>query len=102
MLGGTMLGAQLRDFRAVISWLRVRDDLDAQQISLWGDSLARPNPPETNFQIPRDDDDEFPRSPEPLGGLLALLTALYEEDVRGVYVHRGLVSLESVLTKHLV
>lgn len=101
MLGGTMLGAQLRDLRAVLAWLRTRDDLDARQISLWGDSLARPNPPETNFQIPRDDDDALPRSPEPLGGLLALLAALYEEDIRAVYVHGGLASFESVLTKHL-
>jgi hypothetical protein len=101
MLGGTMLAAQLRDLRAVLAWLRTRDDLDARQVSLWGDSLASPNPNGTNFQIPRDDDDALPRSPEPLGGLLALLAALYEEDVRAVYVHGGLASFESVLAKHL-
>jgi dienelactone hydrolase len=101
MLGGTMLGAQLRDLRAVLAWLRTRDDLDARQLSLWGDSLTRPNPPDTNFQIPRDDDDALPRSPEPLGGLLALLAALYEEDVRAVYVHGGLAGFESVLTKYI-
>jgi hypothetical protein len=101
MLGGTMLGAQLRDLRAVLAWLRTRDDLDARQLGMWGDSLTRSNPPDTNFQIPRDDDDALPRSPEPLGGLLALLAALYEEDVRAVYVHGGLAGFESVLTKHL-
>jgi dienelactone hydrolase len=102
MLGGTMLGAQLRDLRAVLAWLRTREDLDARQLSLWGDSLVQPNPPDTNFQIPRDDDDALPSSPEPLGGMLALLGALYEEDVRAVYVHGGLAGFESVLTKHLV
>jgi len=102
MLGGTILGAQLRDLRAVIAWLRTRDDLDARQLSLWGDSVTQPNPPETNFQIPRDDDDALPKPPEPPGGLLALLAALYEDDVRAVYVHGGLASFESVLTKHLV
>jgi len=100
MLGGTMLGAQLRDLRAVLAWLRTRDDLDARQLSMWGHSLTRPNPSDTNFQIPRDDDEALPRSPEPLGGLLALLAALYEEDVRAVYVQGGLASFESVLTKH--
>jgi dienelactone hydrolase len=102
MLGGTMLGAQLRDLRAVLAWLRTRHDLDARQLSLWGDSLTRPNPSDANFQIPRDDDDALPKSPEPLAGLLALLAALYEEDVRAVYVHGGLAGFESVLTKHLV
>ncbi len=101
MLGGTMPGAQLRDLRAVLAWLRTRDDLDARQLSLWGESLAPPSPPDTDFQIPRDDDDALPRSPEPLGGFLALLTALYEEDVRAVYVHGGLAAFESVLSKHL-
>jgi len=101
MLGGTMLGAQLRDLRAVLDWLRTRDDLDARQLSLWGDSLTSPNPPDAIFQIPRDDDDALPRSPEPLGGLLVLLAALYEEDVRAVYVPAGLASFESVLTRHL-
>jgi hypothetical protein len=42
MLGSTVLGAQLRDFRAVIAWLRTRDDLDARQLGLWGDSLTHP------------------------------------------------------------
>jgi hypothetical protein len=101
MLGGTMLGAQLRDLRAVLAWLRTRDDLDARRISLWGDSVTPPNPPDTNFQIPRDDDDVLPRSPEPLGGLLALFAALYEEDVQSIYVHGGLAGFELVLMKHL-
>src|SRR5437867_1704930 len=48
-----------------------------------------------------DDDDSLPRSPEPLGGLLVLLAALYEADARAIYVHGGLASFQSVLTKHL-
>ena len=101
MLSGTMLATQLRNLRAVLDWLRTREDIDARQFRLWGDSLTSPNPPDTNFQIPRDDDDALPRSPEPLGGLLTLLAALYEKDVQAVYVHGGLVSFDSVLTKHL-
>jgi dienelactone hydrolase len=101
MLGGTMLGAQLRDLRAALAWLRTQPGLDAREISLWGDSLAQPNPADTNFQVPRDDDDALPRSPEPLGGLLALLAALYEDDVRAVYVSGGLIGFQSVLAQHL-
>jgi dienelactone hydrolase len=101
MLGGTMLGAQLRDLRSVLAWLRTRADLDARNVSVWGDSLAPPNPPDTDFHIPRDDDNALPKSPEPLGGLLALLAALYEDDVRAVYVHGGLVGFESVLPHSL-
>ncbi len=101
MLGGTMVGAQLRDLRSVLAWLRTRDDLDARQLSLWGDSLTLPNPLGADFQVPRDNDDALPPSSEPLGGLLVLLAALYEDDVRAVYVCRGLASFESVLAKHL-
>ncbi|HEY2951152.1 MAG TPA: hypothetical protein VGK40_01140, partial [Verrucomicrobiae bacterium] len=99
MLGGTTLGAQVRDLRAVLASLRTRDDLDARQLCVWGDSLTRPNPPDTSFRMPRDDDDALPTPPEPLGGLLPLLAALYEEDIRAVYVHGGLASFESVLTE---
>jgi hypothetical protein len=42
--------------------------------------------------------DSEPAVAEPLGGLLGLLAALYEPDVRGVYVHGGLISFESLLT----
>lgn len=101
MLGGTILGAQLRDLRAVLAWLRSRDDLDARQPGLWGDSLVPPNPPDTDFRVPRDDDQALPAGPEPLGGLLALLAALYVDDVRAVYVHGGLAGFQSVVTRHL-
>jgi len=40
---------------------------------------------------------EEPALSEPVGGLLALLAALYERDVRVVYARGGLISFESVL-----
>ena len=102
MLGGTTLGRQLNDLGAVLAWLRTRADLDAGQLSLWGDSLAQPNSTNTDFQVPRDDDDALPKSSEPLGGLLVLLAALHDQEVRAVYVHGGLASFESILAHHLV
>jgi cephalosporin-C deacetylase-like acetyl esterase len=78
MLGGTMAGARLRDLRAVLVHLRGREDVDAGRIALWGDSLAEVNPPDTDFQVPRGVGGR-PKQSEPLGGLLALLAALFED-----------------------
>jgi cephalosporin-C deacetylase-like acetyl esterase len=102
MLGETQLGGQLRDARSVLAWLRSRDDVDTTRVAVWGDSPAAANGPETNFIVPRDSDDDLPPQAEPLGGLLALLVALYEEPVRAVYARGGLVTFRSVLHGHLV
>lgn len=96
MFGETILGQRIRDLRAVMRYLRTRDDIGARKIAIWGDSFVEPNPGNTDFNIPHDVA-RSPRQPEPLGGLLALFTALYEEDVDAVYIHRGLISFASVL-----
>jgi hypothetical protein len=41
--------------------------------------------------------DDRPAPLEPLGGLLAMLGALYEDDVRAAFTHGGLASLTSTL-----
>ena len=43
------------------------------------------------------DADKQPDLAEPLGGLLALFGALYEDDVKAVYVRGGLDGYQSVL-----
>jgi hypothetical protein len=96
MLGGTMVGARLRDLRSVLAYLRGRSEIDPGRIALWGDSFAPPNRPDRRFLVPRHVDNR-PRWSEPLGGLLALLGGLYEEDVRAVYVHGGLSEFQPVL-----
>jgi hypothetical protein len=96
MLGENMVGARLRDVRSVLLFLRSRRDLDARRIAVWGDSLAPANPPERDLTIPMGVPEE-PALSEPLGGLLALLTALYEKDVRVVYARGGLTGFKSVL-----
>jgi hypothetical protein len=102
MLGEPLVAGQLRDLRAVLAWLRTRDELDAGRLALWGDSLAPVNGPDTDFITPRDDDDGLPPSSEPLGGLLALLAALFEEGNPAVLVRGGLVGFRAVLDDHLV
>jgi cephalosporin-C deacetylase-like acetyl esterase len=101
LFGETLLGERLRDLRSVLAYLRGRGDIDAKRLALWGDSFAPPNPPGTNFKVPRGVEG-WPRESEPLGGLLALFGALFEGDVRAVYLSGGLVSYQSVLTHFAV
>ena len=96
MFGETILGQRLRDLRSVLRYLRDREDLDARRIGLWGDSIVEPNSADADFAVPHDVA-RAARQPEPLGGLLAVLTALYEDDVEAVFIHRGLASYRSVL-----
>lgn len=101
MLGGTLLGARLRDLRGVLAHLRSRDDVDAQHIAVWGDSLAPVNPPDANTAVPHGIEPR-PHGSEPLGGTLALLASLYEDDLAAVVVHRGLRSYRAVLDSPFV
>jgi hypothetical protein len=99
MLGGTLLGARLKDLRSVLAYLRTRDDIDRQQIALWGDSSAPPNaahlaPDEApNWQV----GPEIQHQGEPLGGLLAILGGLFDENVRAVVAYGSLASYVSIL-----
>jgi hypothetical protein len=84
-----LLGYRLRDFRAVLKYLRTRKDLASSGFALWGDSFATPNPTDTDFQVPKRVN-QRPAFSEPLGGLLVMLGALFEDDVTAVYSHGNL------------
>jgi len=92
-----LLGYRLRDFRAVLKYLRTRKDLDPHTFSLWGDSFTPPNTADTDFQVPKRVNGR-PKFSEPLGGLLAMLGALYEDDVKSVYIHGNLSGYHDVLS----
>jgi dienelactone hydrolase len=96
LFGETLLGQRLRDLRSVLAYLRGRKDVDAKRLALWGDAFGPTNSAETNFKVPRGVDG-WPKGPEPLGGLLALFGALYEDDIRAVYLAGGLSSYHGVL-----
>lgn len=96
MMGDTMLGARVRDVRSVFAALRNHPKIDAKKLAIWGDSFAKVNPPERNLTVPLDAE-ALPDQSEPLGGLLALFTALHEPDVQAVCVRGGLVGFDSVL-----
>jgi hypothetical protein len=99
MLGNTMVGAQLKDTRTVLNYLARRPDVDSSRMMLWGDSFAEVNPE----RLLVDESLNMPAGPqiqhqaEPLGPMLALLAALYDERVRAVATRRGLVSFLSAL-----
>jgi dienelactone hydrolase len=99
MLGNTLLGAQLKDARTVFRYLASRNDIDPQWIAVWGDSFAAANPERIlpYESLHRRLGPHPLHQAEPLGALLALLTALYEDGVRAVGARGGLVSFLSVL-----
>ncbi|MBY0527402.1 MAG: hypothetical protein K2R98_28660 [Gemmataceae bacterium] len=96
MRGQSLLGGRLRDLRAVLRHLRQRPELDARRLALWGDSFAPVNPADRELKVPHNAA-QRPAQSEPLGGLLALLGALFEEDVCAVYVRGGLSDYHSAL-----
>ncbi len=96
ILGQTMLGCRLFDLRSVLKYLRSRPEIDSAHVALWGDSLAPVNGRDVNVEVPLDAEKQ-PALAEPLGGVLALLGALFEDGVRAVYVRRGLGSYRSLL-----
>jgi hypothetical protein len=89
MLGETLVGARLRDLRSVLRHLRQRPQLDPNRIALWGDALTPPNPNDRDWKVPHGAANR-PATAEPLGGLLALLGALFEEEIGAVLVHGGM------------
>ncbi|MFQ5808049.1 MAG: alpha/beta hydrolase family protein, partial [Armatimonadota bacterium] len=95
MLGDTLLGGRLRDIRAVLRYLRARRDLDGRRVGLWGESCTPANPHE--FVDPPLRTDDPPHLAEPLGQLLALLGALFEDDVSVVAARGGIVGFASCL-----
>jgi hypothetical protein len=99
MLGNTLLGARLKDLRTVLTYLSSRQNVESKRTAIWGDSFAPANPsrllpdelpawqigPETQHQA------------EPLGGLLAILAGLYENNIQAIAVRGGLASYFSLL-----
>jgi hypothetical protein len=96
MLGDPLVAGQIRDVRAVLAYLRTKKEIDASRVALWGASFAPTNKLNTNFLAPRRIDGR-PHDVEPLGGMLALMTPLYEPDIKAVYIHRGLKNFREVL-----
>ncbi|MGE4562143.1 MAG: acetylxylan esterase [Rhodospirillales bacterium] len=100
VLGQTLLGSRLRDLRSVLRYLRDRKDAGGS-ISLWGDSLAEVNPKDRSEVVPLGVDNPNVYA-EPTGGLLALLAALFEDDVTAVYASGTFASFQSLLNSQFL
>src|SRR5262249_45626208 len=70
-------------------------DLDAARVALWGDSFAPVNLP--GFEDPLLGEEEPPAHSEPLGGLLALFGALFEEEIAAVAARGTVAGYQSIL-----
>jgi hypothetical protein len=81
-------------------YLRGRDELAAARIGLWGEALVAANPMDVQLRVPHGV--ARPAQSEPLGDMLALITPLFEPDVRCVYSRGGLHDFVSVLSSSYV
>jgi cephalosporin-C deacetylase-like acetyl esterase len=93
MLDGPMLGKQVRDLQEVLHLLDKR--FGEKPILLWGDSFAPVNAADAKLAVPHEL--KQPQHAEPMGGLVVLMAALFEENVKAVYVRGGLSSYASLL-----
>jgi hypothetical protein len=97
-LGTNLLGSRLKDVRTVLSFLRRRTDLDGRRIAIWGESFTVPNPANLWLdELENEGGPQIQRRAEPMGAHLALLTALYEDEVRAVAARGGLAGYLTVL-----
>ncbi len=99
MLGNTAMGARLKDACTVLRYLSTRTDVDAKRVGLWGDSFTETNPRNLvlDQSLMQKPGPQAIQQADPLGSLLALFVALYENDVRAVAARGGLVSYSSML-----
>jgi len=80
-------------------YLEQRPDLDGKRVGLWGESLM----PVNGASLVLDENPLWQVGPqiqqqgEPLGGLLAVLGALYDSNVRTIGVRGGLAGYSSIL-----
>lgn len=95
-LGESLVSSRVRDLRSIIAYLSTREAVDQGRIILWGDSLAAINTGSVEVVVPFDAD-PFPELGEPLGGVVALLGALFEPHIRAIYIHGGLTGYASLL-----
>lgn len=100
MLGRPLAAGQLEDLQRVVRYLREHQEIDGSHIALWADSAAKPLAADAPFKYPRRID--RPGEAEPGAATLALVAALLDDKLAGVYTSGGLVSFASVLDSPFV
>ncbi|QDU31812.1 hypothetical protein ETAA8_69720 [Anatilimnocola aggregata] len=100
MFGNHLRDEQLQDALSTFGDLSTRQGWDPDRVAVWSDSLIPPNPDDTNFQVPRDDDGRLPPGPDPLPHMVA--QAMVEMDLPAIYTRGNIDSLETALRNQLV
>lgn len=102
MHGSDLIAEQAQDVKSTFNWLTGENwDYHEYRVALWADSLVPPHSGKFNDRIPRDDDGQLPRGPDPLPQLVALRVASQGEPTT-VYVRSGIDSFSSALNSQLV
>jgi dienelactone hydrolase len=94
MLGGTIIGEQLRDLSAVLDYLATHKGINGRRIGLWGESFAEFNEPGTRLDVPHDAD-RFPLIGEPNAGLIAMIAGQDRPEIKACLVRGSVVSLSA-------
>ena len=97
-LGQCLVGARLRDLRTVLAYVRSRGDIDVGRLALWGESFAPSNPADlASDELEYEAGPHIQHRAEPMGPHLALLAALFDDDIQAVAAGGSLTSYLSVL-----
>jgi hypothetical protein len=103
-MGESLLGGRLKDVRSILKYLRSRTDVASDKTVLWGDSFASVNSEEiwVDELLGKPVSPQIQHVSSPLGAHLALLTALYEPQIRRMAVRGGLASYLSLLESNFL
>jgi hypothetical protein len=89
------LGWRVRDLRGILGYLQSRDDIDGRRVAVWGESFAEVN--SLKFVDPPMQTENSAKQAEPMGAMVALLLALFEDDVQAVVARGGLTGYASLM-----
>jgi len=101
MLGQPLIAGQLGDMRAVWRHVQRESGVSASELTVVGHSRATPLAADARFVHPHRIE-RRPAEAQPNAALLALLFALFEDDVKSVAADNSLVSFQSVLESQFV
>ncbi|PCJ56912.1 MAG: hypothetical protein COA79_17390 [Planctomycetota bacterium] len=103
-MGKTLIGERVKNVRSVLAYLKVRTDIDPNNISLWGEGFSDPNGKsgakfkfeETGF---RQTGPHKMNYVEAMGMIVSLFSAILSDEVKikSILARGGLISYESVL-----
>jgi len=96
MLGDDLMTDRQRDLLTVMVSLKAVPELDPSKVAIWGESFASVHGADKAIAAPLDAD-PYPTLAEPMGGVVALLTAKQTSFVKAIVIRGGLTEYDSML-----